>query len=405
MRSEWRSVQVRVALAWRALLINISNFYLLQYRGVAGHLISSKNSGTHWVRFMLSHALAHRNGLNPPARSSGRQSEDFVGHPRGPRLYPGLPFIASSHNLPSVVFSWRWLRRLLRLPPIVVLVRDPKEAMLSHFVKWRGPLGLSMHDYVHSASTKRRQLANVWWYVDFFNRWGRIAGSAPGAVLVVRYEELQAAPAYWLGRISTHLGLDLDAEAIQAAIAISSRDVVRDALDPAYGETIVPDAMERATTRFSAVESAVLRDQFEAHMRHDFGYGYARRSDAPAPSSTSAGVIWARAAFLLAAAYAVFDQIGRPYFDLSLAPSWGRVELAGVFFLLTLLGPQSFPRLKVLTPAVLAVAGGGVELAQHSGLAPGVGSFSDLLTELGGIAAALGLTLLIATAADASQAR
>ncbi|HXQ10873.1 MAG TPA: sulfotransferase [Caulobacteraceae bacterium] len=398
MRSGLRHLRVRIALVWRAFLIDISNFYLLEYRSVAGHLVSGKNSGTHWLRFMLSHALAHRYGLSPPARSSGRLAEDFVGHPRWPRRHQGLPFIAGSHNLPSIVFSWAWLRRLLRLPPIVVLVRDPKQAMLSHFVKWRGPLDLTMEDYVLKASTKRRQLANAWWYIDFFNRWGRIAASAPAAVLVVRYEDLQAAPAHWLARISAHLKLDLDAASIDAAMTVCSRGVVRDTLDPAYGETIVPDVVERASARFSSTENHVLSEQFEAHMRWDFGYGHARRSSAR-PALAPAGAVWARAVFLLAAGYAVFDQFGAERFDFLLAKPWGQVELCGVFFLMTLLGPQSFPRLRALTPAGLALIGGGVELAQHSRLAPGVGSVSDVMAELAGIAAATGLVQLIATRA------
>jgi hypothetical protein len=394
MRSGWLNVPVKLALAWRAFLIDVNNFHLLQYRTVAGFLVSGKNSGTHWLRFMLSHALAHRHGLSPPAHSSGRQSEDFVGHPRWPRRHARLPFIGSSHNLPSVAFAWPWVRRLMRLPPIVVLVRDPKEAMLSHFVKWRGALDLSLSDYVLKPSTKRRQLANAWWYIDFFNRWGRMAESAPDEVLVVRYEDLQAAPAHWLSRISTHLRLGLEPADIDAAMAVGSRDAVRATLDPEYGEAIVPDTTARADVRLSGVEDKALSDQFSAHLQYDFGYGHARRPSARAPALGSA--IWARAAFLLAAAYVLCDQFGWPDFDLTIAQRWGRIELTGAFALLTVLGPQSFPRLRPAVPAGLLLLGGGVELAQYGGLAPGVASFTDLVAELGGVAAALALMPLIA---------
>ena len=277
MRAGVLSLRLRVALAWRALLIDLNNFFLMQHRDVGGFLISGKNSGTHWVRHMLSYALAHRHGLAPPIHSSGRDSEDFVGHPRWPRKHPEIPFIASSHTLPSIAFTWAWLRRLLRLPPIVVLVRDPKEAMASHFVKWRGPLQLSLHDYVHRASTRRRQLADAWWYIDFFNRWGRMAACAPDRVLVVRYEDLKARPAIWLERISRHLRLGLTAGDIDAAIGLSTRDAIRERLDPAYGEAIVPDAATREAMRFPPMEDAMLEARFDAFMRYDFGYGYARR--------------------------------------------------------------------------------------------------------------------------------
>jgi hypothetical protein len=275
-------LKINSALAWRSLLIDLSNFHLIQYRSVAGFLVSGKNSGTHWLRFMLNHALAKRHGLPPPVYSSGRDSEDFVGHPRWPRKHPSLPFIASSHNLPSIMFSWRWVHWLFSLPRMVVLVRDPKEAMLSHHHKWCDILGISLHAYIHESSPKRKQLADVWWYIDFFNRWGRMAERFPDSVLVVRYEDLEGATELWLKRISEHLRLDLDAEAIAAAMAASSRESIRSALDPAYGEAIVPNALERSRVRLSPTDNAIVSAQFDDHLRYDFGYGHVRTGFRPA---------------------------------------------------------------------------------------------------------------------------
>jgi len=397
MQRGWSNIWVRIALAWRGLVIDLNNFYLLEHRSVTGQIVSGKNSGTHWLRFMLSHAMAHRHGVPPPQRSSGRLSEDFVGHPAWPRRHPGLPFIGLSHNLPSIAFAWPWLRRLLRLPPVVVLVRDPKEAMLSHFVKWRGPLELSMHDYVHRASTKRRQLANAWWYIDFFNRWGRIAKGAPRDILVVRYEDLEAAPAQWLERISSHLGLGLETADLDAAVAVSSRGALKATLDPGYGEEIVPDAADRAAVRFSTDDERALNAQFKAHLVHDFGYGLATRSNVLA-RTTRATPAWVRAAFVLAAGFALIEQTGVGYFSIALPGPWDRLELGAAFALLTLLGPASFPRLKALVPPVLSLFGGGVELAQYGRLAPGVGSFGDLFTELAGIGCGMTLMFLVSGA-------
>lgn len=404
MRSEWIKLRLRIALIWRALLINLSNFHLIQYRDVSGFLVSGKNSGTHWLRFMLSHAMAQRYGLPPPVHSSGRSSEDFVGHPRWARKHPDLPFIASSHNLPSAMLSWGWVRWLFDLPPVVVLVRDPKEAMLSHYVKWRDVLSLSLHDYICNSSTKRKQLADGWWYIDFFNRWGRMARAAPDHVLVVRYEDLQRAPEYWLERISVHLGLGLDASAIGAAMEVSSREAVRSTLDPAYGEAIVPDAGERARIHLPALEDAVLTAQFTQHLRHDFGYGHVHAINR-VRSAGVRGLTWAKAAFAVVVGYAIFDQVGRPYFNLPLAQPWSQLELVTVFSVLTALGPPSFPRLKAAVPALLSAGGAVVEWAQHFRLAPGVGSLSDLTAEIAGIAVASCVMLVLATARFSPRSR
>jgi hypothetical protein len=397
MRSELAKLRLRVALIWRGLLIDLSNFHLIHYRNVGGFLVSGKNSGTHWLRFMLSHAMAERYGLPPPVHSSGRTSEDFVGHPRWARKHPEIAYVANSHNLPSRALTWRWLRWLFDLPPVVLLVRDPKEAMLSHFVKWRGVLGLSLHDYIHNSSTKRKQLADAWWYIDFFNRWGQMAKCAPDHVLVVRYEDLQVAPALWLKRISTHLGLGLDARAIDAAMDVSSREAVRSTLDPAYGEMIVPNAGDRARVHLSPADDTVLTAQFDEHLRHDFGYGHVRKSNRRQGADAGArGLAWAKAAFLLAIGYATFNQIGRPYLNLNLGQPWSWVELGGVFSILTVLGWQLFPRMKAALAALLSVGGAAVELAQHARLAPGVGSVFDVAAEVAGIALASALMILLA---------
>jgi hypothetical protein len=278
--------------------------------------------------------------------------------------------------------------------------------MLSHYVKWHEVLSLSLHDYICNSSTKRKQLADGWWYIDFFNRWGRMARTAPDHVLVVRYEDLQNAPEYWLERISDHIGLGLDAAAIAAGMEVSTREAVRSTLDPAYGEAIVPDAGERSRIRLPSAEDAVLTRQFDDHLRYDFGYGHLRRTNrAEWPDAGARGLAWAKAAFVVGVGYAVFSQLGRPYFNLTLASPWSQLELSGVFTVLTALGPQSFPRLKAAVPALLSAGGAMVEWAQHWRLAPGHASLSDLTAEIAGIAVASGIMLFIAASPPTNSAR
>jgi hypothetical protein len=53
---------------------DLSRFHLLHYGGkVDGFLISGHNCGTHWLRFMLSAAIAHRLGL-PRRRGSAART-------------------------------------------------------------------------------------------------------------------------------------------------------------------------------------------------------------------------------------------------------------------------------------------------------------------------------------------
>jgi hypothetical protein len=391
----WTGVRTAISLAVRTLLIDVSNFYLLQHRSSDGFLMSGKNSGTHWLRFMLSCAIAQKHGLAPPSHSCGPKSEDFIGRPAVRGRHPDAPFIASSHNLPSSILAWPWVARLLNLPPIVILVRDPKEAMLSHFVKWAPVFGLDLHTYVRKASPSRKIVANAWWYIDFFNRWGRMREALPGKVLVIRYEDLERAPAEGLRRVADHFGLGLDDAAIEAGMAVSSRQTVLERLDDDYGEIIVPDAAVRAEAKLTADDEAALEAMFAERLETDFGYGYLK----PLPNRDVIELSpWPKAVFAAALAYVTFSVFGRPGLHLDLPAPWDRIELAADFCGLTALGPVAFRKPSAAWPAGLALIGALIEVAQLSPYVPGVASFTDLSVELAGIVtASAGLFALGAT--------
>ena len=115
----------------RILRADVSNFFLYQHRTVHAFLVTGKNSGTHWVKFMLSCALAEQYGVPPPRHSSGPDADAIISHPRWPQRYPQMPRIGSSHTIPSIAFRWHCLTRVMPFQPVVVLVRDITAAMVS----------------------------------------------------------------------------------------------------------------------------------------------------------------------------------------------------------------------------------------------------------------------------------
>jgi hypothetical protein len=285
--------EAKFALLARSVHVDVSNFFLIQYRAVDGLIVTGKNSGTHWLRCMLSHALAAEHGLPPPERTSGRASEDFIGHPRWPKKHAALPHLGSSHTLPAALSGAPLVRKLFNMPPVVVLVRSIPDAMLSHYVKWGEMKGLTLSDYVRLPAPGRKDIADVWWYMDFFNRWGAIAQANPHDVKVVRYEDLRADPGGEITRIARHLGLSLGPEAVAAAVEASRFDYVRARLDPARVEQIVPDRARRESIAFSAADCAYLEALMAERLRFDFGYG---RTVAPAADTAADGDLYARAA-------------------------------------------------------------------------------------------------------------
>jgi hypothetical protein len=266
------------------LRTDLGNFFLLHYRSVDGFLITGKNCGTHWLKWMLSHAMARHYDLPPPEFSSGAEADAFIGHPKHGQRHPELPWIGSSHNIPSLILAWPIVRHLFPLPPTVVLVRDIREALLSHYLKRGETYGLTLDAYLRLPPPGRRRITDVWWYVAFFNRWSSLAQAMPDRILVVRYEQLQAAPEYWLGRIAAHYDLSLKPEALTAGLAVASRGSVRDRLAPTEPETIVPAEARRASLTLSPSDEAMLNGILQRWLTEDFGYGYLETSHRPIPA-------------------------------------------------------------------------------------------------------------------------
>jgi hypothetical protein len=252
---------------------DLSRFHLLHYGPrLDGFLISGHNSGTHWLRFMLSSAIAHRLALPPPAYSSGPHSDVFIGHARHRRKFSQAPRIGSSHHMPSRLVAVLGALRLVRLPPVVLLVRRLPDSLISYFFKWREIKQLGALDgYV--ARPPSAQGVDLWWFIRFFNRWGALRRVFPKAVMVVRYEDVERDPETWVRRIWAHWGVTLDEADLAAAMAVSSREAVQAHLDPDYGEDIAPDRAARLAVQYAEPDIAVLERRLALHLRHDFGYG------------------------------------------------------------------------------------------------------------------------------------
>jgi hypothetical protein len=251
----------------RLLQADLGNFFLIHHRSQDGFLVTGKNSGSHWVKFMLNHALAAHFGVSPPEFSTGTGNDHIVGGARAVRPFPQLPHFAGSHSIPSGLFAvWPFSRIFVR-KPIVVLIRSIPDALESNFSKWHQQYGSTLSQYVRGDALRRRYTTDVWWYVHFFNRWHDVARANPGRVIFVHYEDVKNDPGKELKHIAAHWGIALNDAAIAAGVAVSGREVTRARQDAAYGETIVSDDAARASTRLGPQDRAVLAAIFARYLR------------------------------------------------------------------------------------------------------------------------------------------
>jgi hypothetical protein len=265
-----------LAFGLRCLNRHSFNLALMKYINFSGFLVTGQHSGTHWIKWMLSHAVAHRYGVPPPRYFNNDSSNELIGHPKHPRPYPTLPRIASSHSIPPYALQWNWVRRAWKPPPYAVVVRDVRDLLISNYEKWRTTYNVPFSQYVAGDPLGKAYVCDVWWYVRFANRWGDVARRHPKETLVLRYENFRESPGGGLRRICDHFQLDITDADIEAGVAVGSKDIMMHHQDPDIDEKPVrPDG--QGDTRFSQHDLAVLGDILHRHLRHDFGYAYFKR--------------------------------------------------------------------------------------------------------------------------------
>ncbi len=173
--------------------------------------------------------------------------------------------------MPSRLVALLGAAGLVRLPPVVLLVRRVPDSLISYFFKERHIKGLGALDrYV--ARPPKAQGVDVWWFIRFFNRWGLLSRVFPTAVMVVRYEDVARDPETWVRRIWAHWGVEFSEADLTAAMAVSSREVVQTRSDPEYGEDIALARQSRHAVEYGDRDLALLQARFARHLRHDFGY-------------------------------------------------------------------------------------------------------------------------------------
>ncbi len=206
---------------WGQNLRDISNFALIGHRDFQGFLVTGQNSGTQWLTYMLGLALAKHYDVSPPRYVNNPSSNEPIAHPKHRKIYPQLPRIASTHSIPHIWRDSPLLRRILHFPPYAVLVRDMRDVSVSNFKTYRERYGVPSSEYLKGEPAGNRYVIDIWWYMHFLNRWGRVIERFPEQTLVSRYDDMTQDPKHELEKLCRYFGLKLKAEAFDYAVAES----------------------------------------------------------------------------------------------------------------------------------------------------------------------------------------
>ena len=241
---------------------DISNFSYLRHRNFDGFIISMHQSGTHWLKYMLSLAITYDKGLPPPDHIA---HSIVIGDPKKPAEVQVKPSIALSHAILMPLFHMALRRTNNASPRYLVLVR-----------KWADVYQCTFAEYLQGDPLNNRFDKDLWWDIRFLNRWGDIIGRYPEQVKIIRYEELSANTANVLTAAIDHLGIKLENKntAIDFALAeatknkMAARELKKDQLQ------IVRDENRSWSEWYTDDLKVVFSNMCRLYLKHSFFYDY-----------------------------------------------------------------------------------------------------------------------------------
>jgi hypothetical protein len=251
---------------------NWMNFSVLRHGGFDGFLVTSKNSGTHWMMYMLSVALSDTFGVQRPKYFSENALRPYLGFPTDAPVFPELPRLARSHTIPHRLADWDLARNLARLPPYVLGVRHPMSILASHHAKWEYDIQVDWLEYLRGDPDGKRFRCDLYWLARFWNRWGDIKARHPATVLAVRYEDTRANPRASLEAIASHWGIALTPAAIESALAEGTKEAMAAKTDPDGEPNVIQNRQVPLAELFAGEAMEIYSGHIRSLFRHDLGY-------------------------------------------------------------------------------------------------------------------------------------
>ena len=251
---------------------NWTNFSVLRHSAFDGFLVTSKNSGTHWVKYMLAVALAETHGVSPPQYFSENAVRPYIGWPKDQVTFPGLPRLAFSHTIPHRLADWPWSRALAGLPNYALCVRHPMAILASHHAKWEYDIQVDWLTYLKGDPGGGNFRCDLYWLARFWNRWGSIEARYPASILRVQYEETLSDPRGTLEAIANHWRISLSPRAVDAALVAGTKDAMEAKTDPDAEPNVLQRRKTPLAELFSGDAMDIYRSRIEALFDYDLGY-------------------------------------------------------------------------------------------------------------------------------------
>ncbi len=248
------------------------NFTVLRHNAFDGMLVTSKNSGTHWLKYMLALALAETYEIDPPEYFSEDAVRPYISWTKDQVVHDALPRLAFSHTIPHRLVDWGWARQLAGLPPYVLLVRHPMQILASHYAKWAWDIQVDWLTYLKGEASGKRYRCDLFWLARFWHRWGVWLEKDPARIYRVHYEDLQKNPEEILTHISNHWGIGLSPASIRNAVHSASKAQMAKKIDPKAEPNVLQNRREKLSDLFKGEAYEIYAEHIAARFPRSLGY-------------------------------------------------------------------------------------------------------------------------------------
>lgn len=266
----------------RSMNRQIFNPTVVKHRQFDCHVATAKLCGTHWVKYMLSLVLCKLYDLPYPENII---ADTVVGHTKTPPRYDHIPQVAVTHSHGHYLLHVPHSIRILRVPKIAVLVRDPRDIMVSVYEKTKGEYldcysgkkNVCFEEYLRGDPTGKvsKKIEDIWGLILFFNSWSSVLRANSDQTLLMKYEDFKQDTHTMLKRLCDFIGVEgVTDDIIAQAIAESSKDRMKQRIDVNEDQAArtVNIGSRDFKKWYSDDEKAFVNDVFSKYLKDDFGY-------------------------------------------------------------------------------------------------------------------------------------
>ena len=235
-------------------------------RNCTALLATMPQSGTTWTMYLLSLTLAKLYGLPPPVYI---QDHSIVGKP----IYPQIPRIINSSLVPHYLLRSRALFRFFHFPKHLIVVRDLRDSLVSHYEKQKSDYKVDFSTYLRGDVRRKMYRNDIWTRIHYMNGWGAVVERHPEQAAVLKYEDLKADTRGQLARICDHFNFEgVTPDLLDEVVAAASKENMAKRENPKYH--VVRLDPRPADEWYSDEDRRFVAEVCRRYLKYTFGYRF-----------------------------------------------------------------------------------------------------------------------------------